>query len=344
VEEDAPVRERASLASVVRYSPDRPPCEIDLTDNTNLFGPPPAVLAAIAHVPAHAISRYPTPYADELRAAHARLASVDPACIVTGCGSDDLLDAIFRAFADPGEPVVYCPPTFSIVPSFASANGLRPEAAPLDAAAIVRFGPRIVYLCAPNNPTGAALPEGLLAELLERTRALVVLDEAYVDFASVPSLAPAAARSSRLVVVRTMSKAYGLAGVRVGWAVAAPPLALAIERSRGPYKVGGVAERLALAALSDEAWVRARVAETLELRARFVTELEQRGFAPLPSDANFVCVPVKDARGSAEAMRAHGVSVRAFPALLGIGDAIRISIGPWPMLERCLSALQEVSS
>jgi histidinol dehydrogenase len=337
-------RERATLATVARYSPERPPCEIDLTDNTNLFGPPPAVLAALAQVSPRAISRYPTPYADELRVALGRLASVDAECIVTGCGSDDLLDAIFRAFADPGEPVVYCPPTFSIVPSFAAANGLRPEPAPLDVAAILRLGPRIVYLCAPNNPTGALLPEGLLSEVLDRTRALVVLDEAYVDFASTGSQSAEAARSPRLVVVRTMSKAYGLAGVRVGWAVAAPPVALAIERARGPYKVGGVAERLALAALGDEPWVRARVAETIELRTRFVRELERRTFSPLPSEANFVCVPVPDARAAAEAMRARGVSVRAFPALLGIGDAVRISVGPWPMLERCLGALEEVSS
>ncbi len=343
--EKAPLpRERATLATVARYSPDRPPCEIDLTDNTNLFGPPPAVLAALARVSPRAISRYPTPYADELRAALARVASVDAGCVVTGCGSDDLLDAIFRAFADPGEPVVYCPPTFSIVPSFAAANGLRPEPAPLDVAAIVRLGPRIVYLCAPNNPTGAPLPDGLLSDLLGRTRALVVLDEAYVDFASAGSQAEEAASSPRLVVVRTLSKAYGLAGVRVGWAVAAPPVALAIERARGPYKVGGVAEQLALAALRDEEWVRARAAETVELRARFVAELGRRGFSPLPTEANFVCVPVRDALGAAEAMRARGVSVRAFPGLLGIGDAVRISIGPWPMLERCLSALEGVSS
>jgi histidinol dehydrogenase len=337
-------RERATLASVARYSPSRPPCEIDLTDNTNLFGPPPAVLAELVRVSPHAISRYPTPYADELRAALARVAGVDEGCIVTGCGSDDLLDAIFRAFADPGEPLVYCPPTFSIVPSFAAANGLRPEPSPLDAAAMVRLGPRIIYLCAPNNPTGALLPEGLLSELLEQTRALVVLDEAYIDFASVESQVREAARSSRLVVVRTLSKAYGLAGVRVGWAVAAPPVALAIERARGPYKVGGVAERLALAALRDEEWVRARAAETIDLRTRFVSELGRRGFSPLPSEANFVCVPVPDARGAAEAMRARGVSVRAFPALLGVGDVLRISIGPWPMLERCLGALEEASS
>jgi histidinol dehydrogenase len=338
-----PPRERASLATVERYSPTRPKCAVDLTDNTNLFGPPPAVMAALSDIPPQAITRYPNPYADELCETLARSVCVDTSCVVTGCGSDDLLDAILRAFADPGDTVAYCPPTFGIVPSFAAANALRAEPARLDAESILRTRPRVIYLCAPNNPTGGALPDGLLSDLLERTSALVILDEAYVDFAPVASRAPEAARSPRLVVVRTLSKAYGLAGARVGWAVAAPAVVRAIERARGPYKVGALAERLALAALRDESWVRARAKDVIALRARFVEELVKRRLAPLPSQANFVCVPVPDARKTAEAMRARGVSVRAFADLEGIGDALRISIGPWPMLERCLDALDRAS-
>jgi histidinol dehydrogenase len=339
-----PPRERATLASVERYSPKRPPCEIDLTDNTNLFGAPPAVLAALSDMPSRSITRYPTPYADELRAALARQVGIDEACIATGCGSDDLLDSTFRAFADPGDAVVYCPPTFGIVSSFAATNALRPLASPPDAARILRLRPRIVYLCAPNNPTGAPLPDGLLEALLDRTSALVLLDEAYVDFATAGSRAREAASSPRLVVVRTLSKAYGVAGLRVGWAVATAAVTQAIDRARGPYKVGALAERLALAALRDESWVRARVADVIEIRSRFVLELEKRRFSPLPSEANFVCVPVTESKKVAEAMRARGVSVRAFAGLEGIGDALRISVGPWPMMERCLSALEQVSS
>jgi histidinol dehydrogenase len=339
-----PPRERASLASVERYSPARPPSEIDLSDNTNLFGPPPAVLAALSDMPSRAISRYPSPYADELRAALARMVDVEPRCVVTGCGSDDLLDATFRAFADPGDRLAYCPPTFGIVAAFAAANAIHAVPCPQDVEAILRLRPRIVYLCAPNNPTGAPLPEGLLPALLERTSALVILDEAYVDFSTVASQAREAAGSPRLVVVRTLSKAYGLAGLRVGWAVAAPAVALAIERARGPYKVGAVSERLALAALRDQEWVRTRVDDVVDLRDRFAQELARRGFSPLPSDANFVCVPVRGSKRAADSMRARGVSVRAFVGLEGIGDALRISIGPWPMLLRCLDALGEVSS
>jgi histidinol dehydrogenase len=341
VEEPCP-RERSTLASVERYSPSRPRCAVDLTDNTNLFGPPPAVMAALSDMPPQAISRYPTPYADELCEALARTVDVDGACVLTGCGSDDLLDATLRAFADPGDTVAYCPPTFGIIPAFAAANALRSAKATLDVEGIVRLRPRIVYLCAPNNPTGAALPDGLLPELLARTAALVILDEAYVEFSAVASRAREAAGSPRLVVVRTLSKAYGLAGLRVGWAVAAPSVAAAIARARGPYKVGAVAERLALAALRDRAWVRARIEEVIELRDRFTSELLRRGFSPLPSDANFVCLPVRDSRKAAEAMRARGVSVRAFVGLEGMGDVLRISLGPWPMLARCLDALDAV--
>jgi histidinol-phosphate aminotransferase len=174
---------------------------------------------------------------------------------------------------------------------------------------------------------------------------VVLLDEAYGEFSSVQSFARAASRSSRLVVIRTLSKAFGLAGLRVGWAVAAPSLVAELEKTRGPYKVGGVAERAALTALTeDRQWVRGCVDQTLALRARFVSELNARGLKTLPSEANFVLVPVtRPADGVATRMRERGVSVRAFPALDGIGEAVRITIGPWEQLSACLDALTEAT-
>lgn len=338
-----PVRTRPALASISRYVPTRPPCAVDLTDNTNLFGVAPGVKRVLSELPGEAVTRYPSPYVESLRAALAKDAGVEPSSVVTGCGSDDLIDATLRAFAEPGDVLAYCPPTFGIVPTFATANGLVPRAVRLDAGELARAGARVIYLCSPNNPTGAVLPEGLLDELLSRTSALVILDEAYADFMSVPSRVTEAATSPRLLVLRTMSKAFGLAGLRVGWAVASPAVITEVEKTRGPYKVGNVAERAAVSALTeDRAWVRACVRDTLALRSRFVSELEGRGLQPLPSQANFVLVPVaKSADAVADAMRAHGVSVRAFGRLPGIGEAVRITIGPWPQLEACLTALQE---
>jgi len=337
------LRARATLRDVPRYVPERPPCEIDLTDNTNLFGIPDAVARALRELPAAAITRYPSPYSDRLREALAKEAGVDSRCVVTGAGSDDLLDATFAALAEPGERVAYCPPTFSMIPAFSRMNGLVPVPCALDARALAASGARLIYLCAPNNPTGALLPDGLLETLLARSGAIVVLDEAYVDFAPVPSRAREASASGRLVVIRTLSKAFGLAGLRIGFAVAGPDVAAELEKTRGPYKVGGVAEAAALAALSGaRAWIAEHVEVATSLRTRLTAELVAAGFAPLPSAANFVLVPIaKNADATARRMRERGVSVRAFSALPEIGEALRISIGPWPMMERALAELRE---
>jgi histidinol-phosphate aminotransferase len=314
-----------------------------LTDNTNLFGMPPSVRALLAHPPAAAVTRYPSPYADDLRAALARLTETASENIVTGCGSDDVLDATFRAFGETGETVAYCPPTFSIVTSFALANGLVPTATPLEVNALAATKASVIYLCSPNNPTGAVLPVGFLEALLDATRGLVVLDEAYIEYAAHPSWSSRAPGFERLLVVRTLSKAYGLAGLRVGYAVGHARLIEQIEKTRGPYKVGGLAEHAALAVLSqDETWVKAGVDEVKTHRASFIASLREHGFSPLPTEANFVLVPVQGhASDVATRMRAHGVSVRAFSDLAGIGEAVRISIGPAPLMQAALSALRE---
>lgn len=337
------LRTRPALASIQRYAPLRPPCAIDLTDNTNLFGVPPAVQRLLEDPPAAAIARYPSPYADTLRQALAQFVGVPIDAIVTGCGSDDVLDATFRAFGEPGDRVAFCPPTFGIVAAFAQQNGLVPVACPLEVDALVRSGARILYLCDPNNPTGAALPAGFVDQLLARTEAVIVLDEAYVEYASRESLAARAPACERLLVVRTMSKAFGLAGLRIGYAVGAPELVAQVEKTRGPYKVGGLAEACAVAVLTqDREWVQRGVREVKAVRSQFAAELQARGFVVATSEANFVLVPVPGSAVQVAArMRQSGVSVRAFEALPGLGDALRISIGPREMMTACLRALEE---
>jgi histidinol dehydrogenase len=341
---DDGLRRRPTLALIERYVPTRPPCEIDLTDNTNLFGMPEGLARAMKDLPPSRVTRYPSPYAEALRAALALEAQVGAESIITGCGSDDLLDATMRAFAEPGEVLASCPPTFGIVPSFGQANGLVHRAVALDVDALAASNARVIYLCSPNNPTGGVLPVGFVEKLLGRTRALIVLDEAYGEFSSAPSLMSLAARTPRLLVVKTLSKAFGLAGLRLGWAVGAPSTIGELEKTRGPYKVGGVAEQAALVMLGQErAWVRDCVAKTKSLRERLTTELRARGLSPLKSEANFVLVPITGkADAAATRLREHGVSVRAFSGLPGIGEALRITIGPWPMLEACVNALSEV--
>jgi histidinol-phosphate/aromatic aminotransferase/cobyric acid decarboxylase-like protein len=206
----------------------------------------------------------------------------------------------------------------------------------------------VVYVCRPNNPTGEQAPREWITALLRAVGPkgpLVVLDEAYADFAG-ESLIREAPAHPRLLVIRTLSKAYGLAGFRIGFAVGSPEVAREVEKSRGPYKVSRIAEAAGVAALDDRSgWAARTTAECVANRGRLFEALRQRGLAPLPSAANFIffAVPAGSALAWNQALRDHGVAVRPFPACLEVGDGLRVSVAPWPMLERFLDALDAVT-
>ncbi|HSJ64149.1 MAG TPA: aminotransferase class I/II-fold pyridoxal phosphate-dependent enzyme [Gemmatimonadaceae bacterium] len=330
--------------------------EIDLSDNTNQWGTPPAAARALSQLPTSAAARYPAAYAPELARAIADYAGVSPDMVVTGCGSDQILDCAFRALAEPGEAVAYADPSFVIVPSFVRANSLRPVPVPwrvggtpdaptllLDEPALLATGARIIYLCSPNNPTGTVIEPASLERVIADAPGIVVIDEAYVEFAgwSAVSLLPEA---PHVIVTRTFSKAFGLAGLRIGYALGAPSLVRELAKARGPYALSAWSEPAATAALAgDLEWMRSRVAEAVDARNRLSGALTERGWRVYPSGANFVlAVPgegLPAAQAIARALRESGIAVRAFSALPGIGGALRITVAPWPQLERLLHAL-----
>jgi histidinol-phosphate/aromatic aminotransferase/cobyric acid decarboxylase-like protein len=200
-------------------------------------------------------------------------------------------------------------------------------------------------VCRPNNPTGGFVPAEWLHALLSARDPdrlpLVVVDEAYADYAG-ETVLPEAPGHRHVLVARTASKAYGLAGLRCGYAVGSPEVVLAVDKSRGPYKVARLAYEAAAAALRDEeGWMAGVIDETIANRGRLADALEVRGRAPLPSRANFLLVPAPtgDARADARALREAGVGVRPFSGIPGVGEGLRVTIGPWPMMETFLSAL-----
>lgn len=335
----------SAIASMPAYRPHRPMARVDLSDNTCLWGPPPSVRETLASLTDAQLSRYPTPYADALCDAIASHVGVTSDRVVTGCGSDDVLDSAMRACCDAGGTIAIAVPTFSVVGAFAAVNDLAVTEVPMRGGArvladdLLETGAQLYYLCSPNNPTGSVVDPGELERLCGATTATVLVDEAYVDFASASAL-PLLDVHRNLVVVRTLSKAYGLAGLRVGYALGDPGVVAAIAASRGPYKVGGVAEALAISVLRcDGAWVDERVADVVALRDGFAQRLRDEGLEVLGSSANFVAVAVDDAADVLERMLARGVLVRAYPALPVVGDLIRITIGPAPMLDEALDAL-----
>ncbi len=338
---------RPAYRTMRRYDPARPELDLDLSANTNLWGACPAALDALSAP--RPLTSYPAVYADPLKSAIARAWTVDIDQVVTGCGSDDLIDSAIRAFCGPSATVAFPAPTFPMADAFTRMNDATPRPVALgpdgdlDQTAMASLAAAdLVYLCRPNNPTGALIPRDRVRDLLERARGLVLIDEAYGEYAG-ESLLDLALGSGRAVVLRTFSKAYGLASLRVGYALGPQPLISAIELSRGPYKVNGPAEQAAAAAMTGgAAWVREIVTETRTNRERLAGELRSRGLRVHESAANFVLSDV--APGMSPTIKAglaeRGVGVRAFedPA----GDSLRITIAPWPLMERFLDALDEV--
>ena len=337
-----------------RYTLDREPIAVDLSDNTNLWGAHPDARRALADATDETITRYPSLYADALRQEVARRFGVDVSCVTTGCGSDDVLDSAIRAACLPPGLVAYASPTFPMAEVLSRMNGMDTHAVPwpdalADPDRLLEGAPAAVYLCTPNNPTGEPLAARWLESFLEKAGPngpLVILDEAYADFHG-ETLVPLALGHGRTLVVRTLSKLYALAGLRVGYAVGAPAVVEEVEKSRGPYKVSALAERAAVAALQDECgWSRQVLSEVLDNRERLIDELGRRGLEPAPSVTNFLLIPVAP-RATADVcggLRARGVAVRPFPQLPGQGDCIRVTVGPWPLMERFLAALDEVIS
>lgn len=344
---------RALYDGVPLYDPRRTPVALDLTDNTNLWGMPPVAERTWREMPVARITRYPSLYAAELKEALAAFVGTTVDRLVTGCGSDDILDSAMRAFGEPGSVVASSEPSFAMIPIFAQMNGLhyvgvseRADQQP-DLDALLAANPRILYLCSPNNPTGALVARNTIERAVREMAArggVVFLDEAYAEFAGT-SAVDLANTVNNLLVIRTMSKAFGLAGLRVGYGIGAPALVRDVEKSRGPYKLNAMAEQVALAALrNDMEWVRTHVALAVANRDRLADALRSRGYAPLPSAANYVCVPVRNAVAVGQALRARGVAARPFEQLPHVGDTLRISVGPWELLETFLTAFDAATA
>lgn len=335
-----------------------PALPIDLSDNTNQWGVPPAAARALASLSPATMARYPAAYAPALSEAIAASAGVAADMVVTGCGSDQVLDCAFRALADPGSRVAHLAPTFVMVPSAAHANSLQPVAIPwraggspdtpelaVDEEALLAVDAKIIYLCSPNNPTGTFIPPAVIERIAAGASGVVILDEAYAEFGGWSAVS-ILRRAPRLIVMRTFSKAFGLAGLRIGYALAQPAIVREIAKARGPYALSAFAEPAAVAALGEDMdWVREKVGLAIEARERLAAALREiGGYRVYPSAANFVmAVPdvrrLPDVMAIAANLRSAGIAVRTFSDLPGIGGALRITVAPWPLMSRLIDAL-----
>jgi histidinol-phosphate aminotransferase len=331
----------------------------ELGSNENPLGPSPRVLAAIdAALPE--LLRYPDPKGGALKAALAAHLGVGADQITLGNGSHELLMLIAQCFADATVSVVFSEFGFAVFPIATAAAGavpIRVPALPRDhadmplghdieaLAAAVRDDTRVVYLANPNNPTGTWFDDAALERFLARVpvTTLVVVDEAYQEYVTAPGLTsalPMLPRHPNLIVTRTFSKAYALAGLRVGYAVSSPEVAAVLERLRESFNVNGLALAAAEAALGDQAHVARAKEWNRAARDALATRLRQQGRRVLPSQTNFVLIDFdRDAAPIERALFERGVIARPMGGY-GLGRCLRVSVGTPAENERLLDALK----
>ncbi|MBK9010217.1 histidinol-phosphate transaminase [Novosphingobium sp.] len=332
---------------------------IKLSANENPLGTSPAALAARAH--AAAPSLYPDPDSTALRGAIGALHGIDPALVVMGTGSDELLHIAAQGYAGPGDEVLFARYSFSVYDIAARRCGAEPVVAPdadygtdVDALlAAVTERTRVVFVANPNNPTGSFLPKGEIARLHAGLpgNVVLVIDQAYAEYLAPEdddgALALAAAHPN-VLVTRTFSKIYGLAGERIGWATGAPALVDTLNRIRGPFNVSNSGQAMALAAVADQAFVehsRAHNRAGREALGAALTALGNHGLRVLPSEANFLLVLFEGtltAEAAYNGLAEAGYIVRWLPNQ-GLPQALRITIGTPTQMDSIAATIRSLA-
>jgi len=352
------------ILALTAYEPGKPEEElrrelglediVKLASNENPHGPSPEAMAAVSGE-SLSLQRYPDPRGHDLRQALGRHHDIDAEELCLGNGSNELIDLLCRVFASRGEHAVFGHPSFPCYRIGSVAQELSFTSVPLrenlhwnidDMLAAVRPETRLLFISNPNNPTGAYVGgddlERLLRELPEHV--LAVVDEAYVEYADAEDFVPATELRNtreRLAILRTFSKAYGLAGLRVGYLIGAPELVSHLNRLRAPFNVGTAGQVAARAALADQAHLRKTVEATIADRAKLAEALEAAGLRVAPSQANFVLVDVgRPGRAVYEALLQRGVIVR--PMQTPLDAWIRVTVGLPSENLRFLDALGHV--
>ncbi|GAA6526126.1 histidinol-phosphate transaminase [Intrasporangium sp. DVR] len=336
------VRLRQVLGQMPDYKPGKPaaaPAGVTpykLSSNENPYRPLPSVLTAIAEA-ATSINRYPDMAVGALRERLGRALSVSADCIATGTGSVAVLAQIVQAACDAGDEVVFAWRSFEAYPIVTQLAGATPVLVPLDDEARHRLDAmadaitertRVVLVCTPNNPTGPSVHRAELDAFLDRVPSdvIVVVDEAYVEFVRDPEAVRGLEvwrERPNVVVLRTFSKAYGLAGLRVGFAVAHPEVAAAIRKTATPFGVNSVAQVAAVASLDAFDELNERVESLVAERERVVRALQDQGWKLPQTDANFVWFPLgSDSTAFSEACEESGLMVRQYG-----DDGVRVTIG-----------------
>ncbi len=297
--------------------------------------------------------RYPDPHQRRLKEALSRLYGLPPEQIFLGNGSDEAIDLLFRVFCRPQtDRVLLTPPTYGMYEVCAQINDVPVEKVPLKPdfslnlpalQQALRPPVKLMFLCSPNNPTGNAFPRSAVESLLKSFHGILVVDEAYIDFAEEKTVFPLLGKYAHLVILRTFSKAWGSAKIRLGMAFGSPQVISLLNKIKMPYNVSGLTQEAALKLLENKVQRDEQIARILEQRQRLSREL--RGFSFVkhvyPSDTNFILLRVTDPKALYRFLMEKGIIVRDRSSVLHCADCLRITVGTEGENDQLLRILSE---
>lgn len=332
------------------YTPGEQPQEagfIKLNTNENPYPPSPAVAAAIEEVLRRGLQKYPDPMAEAFRRQAADLLKVPPDWILCGNGSDDILTIVTRSFVGQGQLLRMPYPSYVLYRMLAYIQGARSEEVFFERDwtlgpqfAAPREGLRLAFLANPNSPSGTVIPPAEVLRIAEQLPCPLLVDEAYADFAETDCI-DLVAKCEKVMVSRSLSKSYALAGLRFGYLVAQPHLIRELVKVKDSYNCDALSIAAATAALGDQQWLRQTRAKILATRQRLTAGMRNLGFVTVDSHANFTwnVHPEQPAKPLYEALKRERILVR-YMDYPGWGDGLRISVGTDAEIDACLDRLR----
>ncbi|MBN1677900.1 MAG: histidinol-phosphate transaminase [Candidatus Thermoplasmatota archaeon] len=319
-----------------------------LNDNANLFGVNPAVEEVARSYDFARLWAYPSENSDALRERIASEFGLSADEVIVGNGSDEILDIASKCFINPGDVFCSPTPTFSMYKFYArlhlariSEKMLREDFS-LDPAQLIEDRSKLTALCQPNNPTAVLFDAQAVKKVLDESYGIVMLDEAYAEFCG-SSMMNEVMAAEHAIDVRTFSKAYGLAGLRIGYAVSRKEVIDELRSVRTPFGLNSFAESVAIRAMDNQAWVRDVVSEVKSEMTYVRPKLEALGFEVYPSDCNFLlCKAPSPSPALVSALRAEGVAIRDCNSYPLLENHVRITMAPRPMLDALLEKLERL--
>jgi histidinol-phosphate aminotransferase len=343
---------REDIEKAEGYQPGFQPKQTDvvkLNTNENPYPPSPKVLKVLAEIGPEQLRRYPDPEGNMFREAAAEVIGVGPEYIMCCNGGDELLTIAFRAFCDKRRPVAYPAPTYSLYPVLAKLQNCRTIEVPFDGefnlpAKLAASAASLTIVCNPNAPSGSFVNVDELASLADELGGVLLIDEAYVDFAEANCVS-LVKDFDNVIILRSMSKGYALAGIRFGYAIARPGLIEGLMKVKDSYNVNAVAIAAAAAAIKDQKYFKENVEKVKAERKRLTEQLQELGFEVPRSCANFILAESENRKASEiyDKLTQRNIYVRYF-AYPELKDKLRITVGTAEQNDTLLSALNKILS